>query len=99
MTSLRLVFAGSPAAAVPSLRLLAAGEHEIAGVVTREDSPLGRKGILTPTAVSSAASAVTVNVGGSVLLLPGDVTSSVGGTSSTGRRPTYWVRRIPELVT
>jgi len=55
MTSLRLVFAGSPAAAVPSLRLLAAGEHEIAGVVTREDSPLGRKGILTPTPVAQAA--------------------------------------------
>jgi len=56
MTSLRLVFAGSPAAAVPSLQLLAASQHEIAAVVTREDSPQGRKGILTPTAVSSAAS-------------------------------------------
>jgi methionyl-tRNA formyltransferase len=55
MTSLRLVFAGSPAAAVPSLRLLAASQHEIAGVVTRADSPLGRKGILTPTPVAQAA--------------------------------------------
>jgi len=55
MTSLRLVFAGSPAAAVPSLRLLADSQHDIAAVVTREDSPQGRKGILTPTAVSAVA--------------------------------------------
>jgi methionyl-tRNA formyltransferase len=55
MTDLRLVFAGSPAAAVPSLRLLATSKHTIAGVITREDSPQGRRGILTPTAVASAA--------------------------------------------
>ncbi|GAB3606399.1 methionyl-tRNA formyltransferase [Conyzicola nivalis] len=55
MTSLRLVFAGSPAAAVPSLSALAAGRHEVAAVVTREDSPQGRRGILTPTPVASLA--------------------------------------------
>jgi len=53
--ALTLVFAGSPEAAVPSLRLLAAGEHEIAAVVTREDSPQGRKRVLTPTPVGQAA--------------------------------------------
>lgn len=52
---MRLVFAGSPAAAVPSLRLLAESQHEIAAVVTRDDSPQGRKRILTPTAVGAAA--------------------------------------------
>ena len=56
MSSLRLVFAGSPAAAVPSLTRLAASGHDVVGVVTREDSPQGRKGVLTPTAVASAAS-------------------------------------------
>jgi methionyl-tRNA formyltransferase len=55
MTSLRLVFAGSPAAAVPSLARLAASGHEIAAVVTREDSPQGRRGILTPTPVAALA--------------------------------------------
>jgi methionyl-tRNA formyltransferase len=55
MTDLRLVFAGSPAAAVPSLRALAATRHGIAGVVTREDSPQGRRGILTATPVAAAA--------------------------------------------
>ena len=55
MTSLRLVFAGSPAAAVPSLAALAASHHEVAAVVTREDSPQGRRGILTPTPVADLA--------------------------------------------
>ena len=55
MTSLRLVFAGSPAAAVPSLAALAAGPHDVAAVVTREDSPQGRRGILTPTPVAAMA--------------------------------------------
>ncbi len=55
MSSLRLVFAGSPAAAVPSLTTLADSRHEIVGVVTREDSPQGRRGVLTPTPVASEA--------------------------------------------
>lgn len=55
MNSLRLVFAGSPAAAVPSLRALADSPHEIASVVTREDSPQGRRGVLTSTDVAVAA--------------------------------------------
>lgn len=52
---MRLIFAGSPAAAVPSLRELIAGPHEVAAVVTREDAPIGRKRILTPTPVATAA--------------------------------------------
>jgi methionyl-tRNA formyltransferase len=52
---LRIVFAGSPAAAVPSLRALAATDHEILAVITREDAPLGRKRVLTPTPVADAA--------------------------------------------
>jgi methionyl-tRNA formyltransferase len=55
VTPLRLVFAGSPAAAVPSLEALLASEHEVAAVVTREDSPQGRRGMLTPTPVALAA--------------------------------------------
>lgn len=55
VTSLRLVFAGSPAAAVPSLQRLAATRHEVAAVITRADSPQGRKGTLTPTPVAVVA--------------------------------------------
>ncbi len=52
---MRLVFAGTPDAAVPSLRALAASPHEVAGVLTRADAPLGRKRVLTPSPVARAA--------------------------------------------
>ena len=55
VTALRLVFAGSPSAAVPSLEALAASRHDLVGVVTRTDSPQGRRGILTPTPVAASA--------------------------------------------
>ena len=62
MPSLRLVFAGSPAAAVPSLRALIASHHEVVAVVTREDSPQGRRGVLTATPVADVAGAAGIPV-------------------------------------
>lgn len=62
MTSLRLVFAGSPAAAVPSLRALAATGHDIVSVITRADSPQGRKGVLAETPVAAAAAELGIPV-------------------------------------
>ena len=52
---MRLVFAGTPEPAVPSLRRLAASDHDIAAVITRSDAPLGRKRVLTPSPVAAAA--------------------------------------------
>ncbi|WP_404313450.1 methionyl-tRNA formyltransferase [Agrococcus terreus] len=51
---MRIVFAGSPAAAVPSLEALAP-HHQVAAVVTRAASPQGRRRTLTPTPVAAAA--------------------------------------------
>ncbi|MFB2599805.1 methionyl-tRNA formyltransferase [Herbiconiux sp. P17] len=51
---MRVVFAGTPAVAVPSLQTLAA-RHEVVGVVTRLDAPIGRKRVLTPSPVAVAA--------------------------------------------
>jgi methionyl-tRNA formyltransferase len=39
---LRLLFAGTPEAAVPSLRALLASRHEVVAVLTRPDAPAGR---------------------------------------------------------
>jgi len=55
VTSLRLVFAGSPIAAVPALDALLASRHEVVAVISREDSPVGRKRLLAPTPVSARA--------------------------------------------
>jgi len=52
---LRLVFAGSPSAAVPSLSALAVSEHEVVAVVTRDDTPQGRRRVLTATPVALEA--------------------------------------------
>ena len=52
---LRLVFAGTPSAAVPSLERLAAGPHEVVAAITRPAAPLGRKRVLTPSPVAIAA--------------------------------------------
>ena len=62
MSSLSLVFAGSPAAAVPSLRALAGSEHRVDTVITREDSPQGRRGTLTETSVARAATELGIPV-------------------------------------
>jgi len=58
----RLVFAGSPAAALPSLLALAAGEHEVVAVLTRDDTPQGRRRVLTPTPVAAEAERLGIPV-------------------------------------
>ena len=57
---MRLVFAGSPETAVSSLAAVAASGHELVGVVTREDSPHGRKRELRATPVAEAAAELGV---------------------------------------
>lgn len=52
---MRLVFAGTPAVAVPSLNRLAASGHDVTGVLTRVDAPVGRKRVLQASPVADAA--------------------------------------------
>ena len=52
---MRLLFAGTPEVAVPSLRALLESEHEVVGVVTRPDAKVGRGRRLTPSPVRVAA--------------------------------------------
>ncbi|MDR6907377.1 methionyl-tRNA formyltransferase [Agromyces sp. 3263] len=62
MQKLRLVFAGTPAAAVPSLERLAGGEHDVLAVVTRPAAPQGRKRVMTPSPVAVAAERLGIPV-------------------------------------
>ena len=62
MPPLSLLFAGSPAAAVPSLRALALSGHTVAAVLTRVDSPQGRKAVVTLTPVALAAGELGVPI-------------------------------------
>ena len=53
--SMRVVFAGSPEVAVPYLRAIRGAGFTVAAVISREDSPVGRKRVVTPTAVAREA--------------------------------------------
>ena len=55
MTPLRVVFAGTPDVAVPTLEALARSSHEVVGVISRPDAPAGRGRHVRPSAVASAA--------------------------------------------
>jgi methionyl-tRNA formyltransferase len=58
----RLVFAGTPAAAVPSLRAVLQSRHRVAAVVTRPDAPAGRGRTLTASPVADVAVAEGLEV-------------------------------------
>jgi methionyl-tRNA formyltransferase len=59
---MRLVFAGTPQAAVPALDALLKSRHEVAAVVTRPDAPAGRGLRLGPSPVAERAAAAGVEV-------------------------------------
>ncbi len=52
---MRIAFAGTPDAAVPTLQALINSPHEIAFVITRPDAPKGRGQELTPSPVAKLA--------------------------------------------
>jgi len=58
----RVVFAGTPEPALPSLDAVEASPHELVGVVTRPDAPAGRGRRLTPSPVAERAAELGVPV-------------------------------------
>ena len=59
---MRVVFAGTPEVAVPSLDAIADSRHELVGVITRPDAPAGRGRRLTPSPVGLRAEELGVPV-------------------------------------
>jgi methionyl-tRNA formyltransferase len=59
---MRVLFAGTPQAAVPSLHALLASEHEVVGVLTRPDARSGRGRRRAPSPVRAAAEQAGVPV-------------------------------------
>jgi methionyl-tRNA formyltransferase len=58
----RVVFAGTPAPALPALEAIAGSGHDLVGVVTRPDAPAGRGRRLTPSPVALRAEELGVPV-------------------------------------
>jgi methionyl-tRNA formyltransferase len=59
---MRVVFAGTPEAALPALDAVAASRHELVGVVTRPDAPAGRGRTLVASPVGQRAEEIGVPV-------------------------------------
>jgi methionyl-tRNA formyltransferase len=72
--SFSLIFAGSPAIAVPALRAVADAGHAVVAVLTNPDSAKGRSGIAVPTPVAQCAERLSLPVIKSARI-DGDVTA------------------------
>jgi methionyl-tRNA formyltransferase len=60
---MRVVFIGTGEIGVPTLRaLLNSSEHELVGIVTQPDKPLGRDQKLTPPAIKAALAGTTMSI-------------------------------------
>jgi len=74
---MRLVFLGTPAAAVPSLRAVVEAGHEVVLVITRPDRRRGRGSTLSPSPVKEAALELGLPVAHSVKALD-EVSAELG---------------------
>ena len=59
---MRVLFAGTPAVAVPSLDALVEAGFDVVAVLTRPDAPVGRKRVLTPSPVAARAAELGIEV-------------------------------------
>ena len=59
---MKIVFAGSPKFAIPTLERLVAAGHEIAAVFTQPDRPAGRDQVLQPPPLKEAALRLALRV-------------------------------------
>ena len=59
---MRVLFAGTPAVAVPSLDALVEAGFDVVAVLTRPDAPMGRKRVLTPSPVAARAAELGIDV-------------------------------------
>lgn len=59
---MKVLFAGTPAVAVPSLDALVEAGFDVVAVLTRPDAPVGRKRVLTPSPVAARAAQLGIPV-------------------------------------
>jgi len=59
---MRIVFVGAGAIGVPTLQALLKSEHEVIGVVTQTDKPVGRAQLMEPTPVKKAMQRTAVRI-------------------------------------
>jgi methionyl-tRNA formyltransferase len=73
VTSLRVVFAGTPEVAVPTLKDLVASTHQVVGVLTRPDAPTGRGRRLQASPIAQVAEGLGLPLAKPVALSEPDI--------------------------
>ena len=94
---MRIIFAGKPAPAVPSLMTLAE-QHEIAAVLTRAPAPVGRKRILTPSPVEAAARELGIDVLTPTSLKGGEIQQTIADLAPDAVAVVAYGLIIPEAL-
>ena len=92
---MRLLFAGTPAAAVPSLEALLASRHEVVAVLTRPDARAGRGRTLAPSPVKARA----LDAGVEVLTPASSARAFTGLGASVRPRPARASGRVRTATT
>ena len=59
---MRIIFAGTPVNAAHSLRTLVGSGHDVVAVLTREDAPVGRKRVVTESAVAAVSRELGIEI-------------------------------------
>lgn len=77
---MRVLFAGTPAVAVPSLNALLQAGFDVVAVLTRPDAPIGRKRVLTPSPVAARAAELGIEVIHAAKV-DADVTARIAGVA------------------
>jgi methionyl-tRNA formyltransferase len=77
----RVLFAGTPAVAVPSLDALVRAGFDVVAVLTRPDAPIGRKRVLTPSPVAVRAAELGIEVIRAAKV-DADVTAKIAGVAA-----------------
>lgn len=76
--TMRILFMGTPEIAAASLQALLSAGHEVCGVFTREDKPVGRKQLLTAPPVKQLAQRLGIPVFQPRTLRTGEAAAQIG---------------------
>jgi methionyl-tRNA formyltransferase len=95
---MRVLFMGTPDFAVPCLERIAADGHELCGVFTQPDKPFGRRQILTPPPVKTAALRMGVPVWQPAALRDGGAEKIIRGLEPDVIAVTAYGKILPQSI-
>ncbi|MDO5734188.1 MAG: methionyl-tRNA formyltransferase [Eubacteriales bacterium] len=100
----KIIFAGSPDFALPTLAALEKSAHEVIAVITQEDKPVGRRQIMTETPVKQFAKARGIKVYDPQSLKLGPETAELAAedcdfliTAAYGKLMPRWILDLPRI--